>query len=430
MTQNEVNIIKNAVLDATEAYVDARLENASFVKTQIGVTQGNPTKNSDGKWEHIVICNKVAGKKGTKYTKVLSVGNAKFPANSVVFMIAPNAQYSNQFILGKLDNTPAYIVGGEIHIGEIPSSVPHPTGVDYYFNVNENGELTAYKGAIKLGDYIYNGYNVELDNDGLRIKRLSGGTYNFSIDSSTGAVAIKKGEIDLGSGNFKVTDGGIVTMKKGSININSGQFSVDANGNVICKNITANNTGYIGGFEITSTSLGDPMNSTYAIGMTSGRTSSGCVYAWYPSYWIKMYPNVLEMNNSTIELEYGSSWIHISSQNIESNDKGYVSWRGSDKRYKKNIKDLNFDFSKKLVLNLQPREYEFKSEKGKRYGFIAQEVREVLDNINCKNSRLEFQSEETKMHQLNYDDLIAPITLCIQDLYKQIDALKAEIEAK
>ena len=39
MTQNEVNIIKNSVLDATEAYVDARLNSSDFVKTQIGVVE-------------------------------------------------------------------------------------------------------------------------------------------------------------------------------------------------------------------------------------------------------------------------------------------------------------------------------------------------------------------------------------------------------
>ena len=37
MTQNEVSIIKNAVLDCTEAYVDARLSVLDYVKTQIGV---------------------------------------------------------------------------------------------------------------------------------------------------------------------------------------------------------------------------------------------------------------------------------------------------------------------------------------------------------------------------------------------------------
>ena len=69
-----------------------------------------------------------------------------------------------------------------------------------------------------------------------------------------------------------------------------------------------------------------------------------------------------------------------------------MSWRGSDRRYKKNIKNLSLDFSKELIFNLQPREFEFKSEKGKRYGFIAQEVRQVLNDMNCKDSRLEYKS--------------------------------------
>ena len=47
MTQNEVDIIKNSVIDATEAYVEARLDVLDFVKTQIGVTVGNPEKRSD-----------------------------------------------------------------------------------------------------------------------------------------------------------------------------------------------------------------------------------------------------------------------------------------------------------------------------------------------------------------------------------------------
>ena len=51
--------------------------------------------------------------------------------------------------------------------------------------------------------------------------------------------------------------------------------------------------------------------------------------------------------------------------------------------------------------------------------------------MGCENSRLEFElNDEEKMKQLNYNDLIAPLTLCVQDLYKQIDALKAEKGAK
>jgi len=118
MTQNEVDIIKNAVLDATEAYVDARLSVADFVKTQIGVVV-SAYENTAKKWVHTVRCNSTpSNPSGITYNNVLSVNNIHFENNSVVFMLAPNAQYSNQFILGKLDNVPYDIVGGSININD------------------------------------------------------------------------------------------------------------------------------------------------------------------------------------------------------------------------------------------------------------------------------------------------------------------------
>lgn len=116
MTQNEVSIIKNSVIDATEAYVEARLNVLDFVKTQIGVVLSY-TKKSDNKYYHTVRCNATSNTSGIVYDNVLSVGNIPLPVGSVVFLIAPNAQYSNQFILGKLDTTPAHIEGGSIRLG-------------------------------------------------------------------------------------------------------------------------------------------------------------------------------------------------------------------------------------------------------------------------------------------------------------------------
>lgn len=49
---------------------------------------------------------------------------------------------------------------------------------------------------------------------------------NFLLDLSTGQMTMKKGSINLGSGNFSVTDEGLLTMKKGSINLGSGSFYV------------------------------------------------------------------------------------------------------------------------------------------------------------------------------------------------------------
>ena len=118
MTQNEVDIIKNSVLDSTEAYVEARLAVADFVKTQIGVVTSAYLNPTSKKWIHTVKCNATSGTTGIMYNNVLSVNNIHFKENSVVFMIVPNAQYSNQFILGKLDNVPYDIVGGSININD------------------------------------------------------------------------------------------------------------------------------------------------------------------------------------------------------------------------------------------------------------------------------------------------------------------------
>jgi len=117
MTKNEVNIVKNSVLDSTEAYVEARLSVLDFVRTQIGVVQGEPVKGTDRKYRHVVKCNATSNTSGITYNNVLSVGNIPFPKNSVVFLIAPNAQFSNQFILGKLDDTPCNISAGSIRLG-------------------------------------------------------------------------------------------------------------------------------------------------------------------------------------------------------------------------------------------------------------------------------------------------------------------------
>ena len=118
------SIIKNAVLDATEAYVDARLDNLSFVKTQIGVVISKE-KRADKKYYHTVRCNATRqNPSGITYKNVLSVGNTPFPNGCVVFLVAPNAQYSNQFILGQLDDTPVHITAGSIALGGEDGAAP------------------------------------------------------------------------------------------------------------------------------------------------------------------------------------------------------------------------------------------------------------------------------------------------------------------
>lgn len=116
----------------------------------------------------------------------------------------------------------------------------------------------------------------------------------------------------------------------------------------------------------------------------------------------------------------GDHYIHIKHNNVWSKDYGSVSWAGSDKQLKKNIKDLTLNKAKKLINSVHPREFEFKSRDGKRYGFIAQELKEVLDD----NSGIEFETDG--LCNINYNDFIAPLCMMVKDLQEQINELKGE----
>lgn len=464
MTQNEVSIIKNSVLDATEAYVDARLAMADFVKTQIGVVTANPTKDANNKYRHTVKCNATSGSSGVTYTNVLSVGNIGFPKNSVVFLVAPNAQYSNQFILGKLDSTPANIVGGEIHIGEIANTNP----TQYYFNVNNTGQVDIKSGAINLGLRNDNTYNFSVTDNGLvTIKSGSillsqyGSTNHYNVDINSTGIGVGWN----GNGhNFTVAaSDGSVAIKKGSINI-ANKFYADANGNLYVGGTTTSaakfyvtstgelhsTSGTIGGFKITNNSLGDPLNSDYAVGMISGQY----LYAWSASHHVQIEDDRILMSNAMIALEYGQSWIDVTSQNINSNDKGYVVWHSevdsnghvtnSDKNIKKNIKNISNDKIKIFFDNIEPVSFKFRNTKRNNekfldnkthYGIIAQNVKQSLNKAQLTDEGVIKEEDNTLM--VYYQEFHGLELAGIKDLYnivreqqKEIDALKARLEEK
>ena len=141
MTNEEVNLLKEAILSSMEAYVDARFARLPFVKTEIGVIEGKGTdKGNKVRIKKVVGSDGNVISEGALYDNVLSVGNIIFPDNSIVYIFVPNAQYNNMFIMGQLDDTPANIKGGTINIG------------DGSFTVDNNGNVTLTKGSINLGN--------------------------------------------------------------------------------------------------------------------------------------------------------------------------------------------------------------------------------------------------------------------------------------
>lgn len=103
-----------------------------------------------------------------------------------------------------------------------------------------------------------------------------------------------------------------------------------------------------------------------------------------------------------------------------------VAWSiTSDRRWKSNINqsDLGLEF----VSRLNPVSYTRKNDTRRRseYGFIAQEVEEVLKQAGVRNSGMVTVDDEGR-YELRYNDLMAPIVKAIQELKVQNDALRAE----
>jgi len=121
------------------------------------------------------------------------------------------------------------------------------------------GTAITMDGAI-VADFITTGtLNANIIKAGV----LSDVNANTTFNLSTGALTMKKGEINLGSGAFRVTDAGILTMTRGSISLGSGAFTVTDAGNltigsnfsVTSSGAITSKSGVIGPFTISTTGL-------------------------------------------------------------------------------------------------------------------------------------------------------------------------------
>ena len=132
MATNNMKLIKEAIQETTETYVDQYMKNATFVKTEIGVVVGKGSHKGN---KITIKQDKMGVQKNPIYDDIMSVGNIIFDDGCVVYVFIPNGQYNNMFILGQLDDTPANIKGGTIKIG-----TPNANG-EYPYTVLSDGSL-------------------------------------------------------------------------------------------------------------------------------------------------------------------------------------------------------------------------------------------------------------------------------------------------
>ena len=108
---------------------------------------------------------------------------------------------------------------------------------------------------------------------------------------------------------------------------------------------------------------------------------------------------------------------------VYSNGGALTSTNPSDSRLKDDITDLQYGLNE--ILQLRPVSYNWKDDKinqGKQFGFIAQEVQEVMPEL-----VKEFETEEGERLGLDKEGIYAALVNAIQEQQKQIEELKTLI---
>lgn len=302
---------------------------------------------------------------------------------------------------------------------------------------------------------------------------------NFALDLSTGTLTAKKGSINLGSGNFQVTDGGVMTMKQGSISLGSGNFTLTNDGTMTMKKGSIN----IGdAFKVTTGGALTATNASLKGTVTSENTSTGGK-AKLDSSRLEFYASDsslaeaqvflqntgmseyqgLQLNTRSgniilglrsgagdvyIAKEYSHGWaqsiILRSSEGLRRVDVYYSSYirfedingstyditlSTSDLKLKKNVRDSTVK-ALPIINAIEHKSFEFKDfEKHRECGYIAQQLEEVNEEF-VKDVP---QGDGSVTKQVNTFELLSYATKAIQELSAKVDALEkriAELEAK
>jgi hypothetical protein len=104
-----------------------------------------------------------------------------------------------------------------------------------------------------------------------------------------------------------------------------------------------------------------------------------------------------------------------------------VAWTiTSDRRWKSDITGSNLGLE--FVSKLRPVSYTRKNDEKQRteYGFIAQEIEEVLNEQGVKSAGMITIDDEGR-YELRYNDLLAPMVKAVQELKSENDALRNEL---
>ena len=259
---------------------------------------------------------------------------------------------------------------------------------------------------------IYKGSNAFLHDYGSNSVFLGSGAGNFT---QTGTNNIGVGRRALESLVTGVNNVGVGTL---ALNLNQGGNNNVAIGREALESIRNGNSNIAIGYRaMDRANSGD--NNTFLGARTGFAGSLNDAYLTAPG-----------VDNSTAlgaDAEVSdSNQIRLGDDNVVTILGKVMFQAASDKRFKKNIKDL--DLGLEFIQDLRPVSYQMKSDKHDKesFGFIAQEIEESLGDRDTMLIYTELTEEGMKY--MRHTDLIAPLVKAVQEQQEEIEYLKKEIE--
>lgn len=277
-----------------------------------------------------------------------------------------------------------------------------------------NGSILVDEGKNGFFDAIQANSNVTLNNNAFIVGNGTSGSYNFGLRGSQ--------YVFTTTVNNYAFDKEVVSPAvsvPGSNWMNSGGF---VEGGVPLVNKYFGKTERLDGVKVSGPYMWTPVNGNPVFTYSHNNAAGESVLTLCDSFGQFTYGRTRVVAGSVDLSGYAKSQLGFKVGEkiiIDSNSNiygGQTVSSSSDERLKNNINNLNEEEAIRIVNSLNPVSYDFIEGSKDRYGFIAQEVKKVLPSI--------VTEDKDGMLGISYNDIIAVLVKTVQDLSREVDALK------
>lgn len=336
---------------------------------------------------------------------------------------------------------------------QLPSSMNNEADIKkiaaYLYKLNEDlrymfGNITPednYSSGALI-KYMSDGEKIttlELNIDGMKLEMVRKGEVVSAINMSEEEIKIMASKIKLegivtANGRFKILEDGSMQSVNGSFSgtvsgseITGSQMTSShiTGGSMNVGSITADDSGAeIGGFVVTVGERDVFQSFDESVGMSS-RGGTNSLWAWFGWRDSSNYAMVINTNDDVYigrDLYTGGD---IECDSIFSNSAG-ESW--SDSRRKENIKAIDSELAKQIILNLKPVSFNMIHNGKNGMGFLAQDVYLLCERIKCTLPLYGF-TKDRKYFTIPYQNYIPLLVSVVQTQQKEIDNVNDRLNA-